>query len=64
MLSKLFVRVLARFQGEEGQDLIEYALITMALSVAIIIAIFAGAIPETFTAWAQDIAGRITPPVA
>ena len=61
MLSKLFVRVLAWSQGEEGQDLIEYALITMALSVAIIIAIVAGGIPTAFTTWAADIVGRITP---
>jgi|GEM_PF-5134298 len=61
MLSKLFVRVLAWFQGEEGQDLIEYALITMALSVAIIVAIAIGGVPGAFTSWATGIAGRITP---
>jgi Flp pilus assembly pilin Flp len=59
MLSKLFVRVLAWFQGEEGQDLIEYALITTGLSVAIIVAIVAGGIPGAFTDWAADIVGRI-----
>ena len=61
MLSKLFVRVLAWSQGEEGQDLIEYALITMALSVAIIVAVVAGGIPSGFTTWATTVAAKINP---
>ena len=55
MLKKL----LALFHREEGQDMIEYALITTGLSVAIIAAIVLGGIPAAFTAWAADIVGRI-----
>ena len=52
-------KLLALFHREEGQDLIEYALITAGLSIMIMIAIVAGGIPAEFTAWAGDIAARI-----
>ncbi len=60
MLSKLFVRVLVRFQGEEGQDLIEYALITAALSLGIIVIVAGAGIPGAFTGWATRIVTAIT----
>ena len=61
MLSKLFVRVLARFQGEEGQDLIEYALISAVLSLGIIAVIVLAGIPSAFTGWAGDVVTAINP---
>jgi Flp pilus assembly pilin Flp len=61
MLSRLFVRVLARFQGEEGQDLIEYALVTALISVAIITAIALTPLGTAFNGWAQDIAAAVNP---
>jgi len=35
MFNRLFVRMLAWFHREEGQDLIEYALITALIAAAI-----------------------------
>ena len=63
MLSKLFVRVLAWFQGEKGQDLIEYALISAVLSLGIIAIITAAGIPGAFDGWAGRIIDEIDPPV-
>jgi len=59
MLSKLFVCVLAWFQGEEGQDLIEYALITAALSLGIIVIITGAGIPGQFSGWATRVINAI-----
>jgi Flp pilus assembly pilin Flp len=61
MLSKLFVRVLASFHREEGQDLIEYALITAVLSLGIIAVIAVAGIPGAFGGWASDIVAEINP---
>ena len=60
MLSELLLRVLARFQREEGQDLIEYALVTALISVAIITAIALTPLGSAFNDWAQGIADAIT----
>ena len=59
MLSKLFVRVLAWFQGEEGQDLIEYALITALISVAIITGLVVAGLSGAFQDWVDGIAAAI-----
>jgi len=61
MLSKLFVRVLASFHREEGQDLIEYALISAVLSLGIIAVVVAAGIPGAFTGWAADIVAQVNP---
>jgi Flp pilus assembly pilin Flp len=61
MLSKLFVRVLAWFHRDEGQDLIEYALITAVLSLGIIAVIALAGIPGAFEGWAADIVAEINP---
>jgi len=61
MLSELLLRVLARFQREEGQDLIEYALISAVLSLGIIAVIIVAGIPSAFTGWASDIVAAINP---
>ena len=56
----MVVRVWTWFHREEGQDLIEYALIVTALSIAIILAIAVGGIPKTFETWATGVANAIT----
>jgi len=63
MLSELLLRVLARFQREEGQDLIEYALISAVLSLGIIAVIVIAGIPGAFEGWAGEIVDAINPPV-
>jgi Flp pilus assembly pilin Flp len=60
MLNELVVRVWTWFHDEKGQDMIEYALITAGLSLAIMVAIIAGGIPLGFTGWAADIVAEIT----
>jgi Flp pilus assembly pilin Flp len=59
MLSKLFVRVLAWFHREEGQDLVEYALITFAISLAIVLAVV-GTLTGAFETWAGNLSDEIT----
>ena len=56
MLSQLFVRVLARFQREEGQDMIEYALITAVISVALITGIILTGLGTAFQTWVTGLA--------
>jgi len=57
-LSELLLRVVAWFHGEKGQDMVEYALITAVLSIAIVLAT-AGILTGSFTNWATDIKGLI-----
>ena len=46
---------------ERGQDMVEYALITVIISVAVVLAtIFI--LEPAFTAWATDLASCITAP--
>lgn len=59
MLSGLFVRVLAWFHREEGQDLVEYALITFAISLAIVLAVV-GTLTGAFETWAGNLSDEIT----
>ena len=56
MLQKL----LALFHREEGQDLIEYALIVTALSIGIIVVISAAGIPGAFNGWATSVIDWVT----
>jgi len=58
MLSKLLVRVLAWFQGEEGQDMIEYALIAAVIAIPIVL-VTIGILSPAFSAWANDVADEI-----
>ena len=60
MLSRFFVRLLAWFHREEGQDLIEYALITAVLSVGIITGLVLLGLSDAFQGWVDNIAGAIT----
>ncbi len=59
MLSELLLRVLARFQREEGQDLIEYALITAVISVGIITGLVLLGLSGAFQGWVDDITTAI-----
>jgi len=59
-MRSMFYKILAAFQSEKGQDLVEYAMITTALSIAIIAAIVLGGIPGAFTTWATNIKNEIT----
>ena len=55
-------KLLALFRREEGKDLIEYALITAALSIGIIAVIIAAGIPDEFGAWAAEVISYVNPP--
>jgi Flp pilus assembly pilin Flp len=55
MLKKL----LAWFQSEKGQDMIEYALISALLSLVIVVAA-AGVLEGAFADWAQAVADEIS----
>jgi Flp pilus assembly pilin Flp len=59
MLSELLLRVLARFHREEGQDMIEYALITAVISVALITGIILTGLGTAFQTWVDGIAAAI-----
>ncbi len=58
---KLYVWVKDLLRNERGQDMVEYALITVIVSVAIVLAVLA-ILPGAFTAWAETIKGCITAP--
>lgn len=60
MLNTLLVRVLARFQREEGQDLIEYALITAVISVGIITGLVLLGLTGAFQGWVDGITAAIS----
>lgn len=59
MLNQLLVRLLARFHREEGQDLIEYALITTVISVAIITGLVVAGLTGAFQTWVDNVAAAI-----
>jgi Flp pilus assembly pilin Flp len=58
---KLYVWVKDLLTNEQGQDMVEYALITVIVSVAIVLAVLA-ILPGAFTAWANTIKACITAP--
>jgi len=55
---RLVIVLLAAFQPEGGQDMVEYALVTAVLSVAIVTMVAAG-LPGVFQEWANYIATAI-----
>jgi len=58
---KLYVWLKDLLRSERGQDMVEYALITVVISVAIVLAtIFV--LGTAFTTWAGDLASCITAP--
>ncbi len=58
---KIYIWLNGLLRGERGQVMVEYALITVIISVAIVLAtIFV--LGDAFTAWAEDLASCITAP--
>ncbi len=56
---KLYVWLQDLLSRERGQDMVEYALITVIISVAVVLAtIFI--LQPAFTTWATDLAACIT----
>jgi len=60
MFDRLFVRLLTWFHREEGQDLIEYALVTALIAVGIIVTIVLTPLEEAFTTWVTNIGAEIS----
>ena len=58
-MSKLYVWFKGLLSSEGGQDMVEYALITALISVAIVIAAV-GVLEGSFTTWANNLAAEIT----
>ena len=58
-MSKLYVWLKGLLSSEDGQDMVEYALITVLISVAIVIAAI-GILEPAFTTWATNLASDIT----
>ena len=56
---KLYTWLTGLLRSERGQDMVEYALITVVISVAIVLATIALLSPA-FTQWASDLAACIT----
>ena len=59
MLNQLLVRLLTWFHQEEGQDLVEYALITAVIAIPIIIGLVLVGLPGAFQAWVDGVAAAI-----
>ena len=59
MLNEFLIRLLAWFHREEGQDLIEYALITAVISVPIITGLVVAGLPGAFQTWVDGVAAAI-----
>ena len=56
---KLYTWLKGLLSSERGQDMVEYALITVVISVAIVIVAIA-ALSPAFKEWAGDLAACIT----
>ena len=60
-LYNMYTYLKALLRVERGQDMVEYALITVIISVAVVLAtIFI--LEPAFTIWAKDLASCITAP--
>ena len=59
MLNQLLVRLLTWFHQEEGQDLVEYALITAVIAIPIITGLVLAGVPGAFQAWVDGVAAAI-----
>jgi Flp pilus assembly pilin Flp len=57
-MSELFYKILALLHREEGQDMIEYALIAAVISIPIVL-VAVGVLSPAFSNWAGDVAGKI-----
>ena len=59
MLNQLLARLLTWFHQEEGQDLVEYALITVVISIPIITGLVLAGLPGAFQAWVDGVAAAM-----
>ncbi len=57
---KLYVWLTSLIRSERGQDMVEYALITVVISVAIVLATIA-ILEPAFSAWAKGLCETIAP---
>ena len=57
-LTKLYVELMGLMHGEEGQDLVEYALLCCLISLSLILSIngIAGAVDSVFTKISSSLA--------
>ncbi len=60
---KLYVWLKGLVRSEHGQDMVEYALITVIVSVAIVLAVI-GFLLGPFQQWATDLGACITGPTS
>ncbi len=60
-MMKLYVWLTDLLRSERGQDMVEYALITVVISVAIVL-VTIGVLEGAFTNWANDLKVMIDPP--
>lgn len=60
-MTKLFDLIKGLIRSERGQDMVEYALITVVISIAIVLATIA-VLGDAFTSWAGDLEACITTP--
>jgi Flp pilus assembly pilin Flp len=60
-MTKLFDLIKGLIRSERGQDMVEYALITVVISVVIVLAALT-VLEPAFTTWAGDLASCITGP--
>lgn len=57
---KLYVWLKGLLSSERGQDMVEYALITVVVSIAIVTAVML-ILDPAFAAWAKDVCNHIAP---
>ena len=62
-MTKLYTFLKGLLRNERGQDLVEYALITAVISIAIIVAVML-IIGPAFTTWANSVEACIETPSA
>ncbi len=55
MVERIQRWLISILDGERGQDMVEYALITVVISVTIVLAALVADIPGAFNAWATDL---------
>ena len=60
MISQFLASLMTWFHREEGQDLIEYALITAVISVGIITGLVLLGLSGAFQGWVDGIAAAIS----
>lgn len=58
-LKRWFIRMVT---SERAQDMVEYAMITLFVSVAIVAAVVLVNLPGAFGAWATDVANCVADP--